>query len=302
MNLTSAVKILKNRYPRSTPGKYFAIAAVIVGILFVIGLAIKRNLDAEDTRLTDLATQQRVEREKQDKVLREKLAKLEITAREAGVLASTFEREASKSKLEILRLEGELEGNQVEIEALEDELSTASEEVIKKLLRTPLAVNLAKDIMVSVRKLYPMVTTEHLFFSATQENLFRTNPATAHLIYMALVAHPVKTQLISKLHGSLDLLTGQLEQSEKIVSLRSEELISMSSLVDDYQFTQESLEASLALDGRFIDTLEQQIAIMRKKNLFQRILPSLNVVLGPYYDPFRNTAGLGISLGLGWRF
>jgi len=142
----------------------------------------------------------------------------------------------------------------------------------------------------------------HLFFSETQENLFRANPATANLIYTIITENAVRIQIIGNLTDQIEVATDLLEQTVTLAEIRGEEILAYEVLVGEYDDVFDNLEAALSLERRTTSNLERQIAIMNRKNLFEKILPSLNVVLGPYYDPFRNQGGFAIALGLGWRF
>ena len=141
-----------------------------------------------------------------------------------------------------------------------------------------------------------------MFFSETQENLFRANPATANLIYTIITENAVRIHMVGNLTDQVEVATELLEQTADLVTLKEEEILAYETLVGEYDDVFDNLEASLYLERRATSNLERQISIMNRKNLFQRILPSLNVVLGPYYDPFRNQGGFAVALGLGWRF
>ena len=87
-----------------------------------------------------------------------------------------------------------------------------------------------------------------------------------------------------------------------MVELRGEEILAYEVLVSEYDEVFDNLEAALGVERQMTTNLKRQITLMTRKNFFQRVLPSLNIVVGPYYDPFRNQGGFAVALGLGWRF
>jgi hypothetical protein len=209
----------------------------------------------------------------------------------------TIRLSEAASKVEIELMEEELRSEQDERIALATQLDSAHETIAGTELKNSF---LGERITEELHNYFP--EAGHLFFSETQEDLFRTNPATANLIYTVITENAVRIQIIGNLTDQVTITTDLLEKSKVLAVFRGEEVLAYEVLVSEYDDVFDNLEAALSLERRAVSNLERQIAIMNRKNLFQKVLPSLNVVLGPYYDPFRNQGGFAVALGLGWRF
>jgi len=292
--LTSARAILR---PSSTFKKYFVYATALVAILGIIGMFISKQQNEELQKIAREATENRIARDEQFVELTEQLADMDDLTKLNVAFVADLVRVENEARLVLAKLNKKREEIEVEVLVLQKNLNNVHKDLARNELKDSF---LAERIVEDLGQLYP--GSGHLFFSETQENLFRTNPTTANLIYTVITENAVRIQIISNFSTHINILEEQLEESESIIELRNETIDKDMQWIADLQETQENLEAALKLDRRYSETLERQIALMRKKNFLERILPSLNVVVGPYYDPFKNSFGFGVALGFGWRF
>jgi len=277
--------------------QYFLYAAIILAILSLVNGFLTSRANAELAKEKADLEQLNEERAASNAELNAQLEDLhfasEITAQEIeGMRLSEV-----AAKVEIELMEEELRVDQDELIALATQLTAAHETLAGTELKNSF---LGERITEELYNYFP--ESGHLFFSETQENLFRANPATANAIYTIITENAVRIQIVGNLTDQVEVVTDLLEQTVTLVELRDEEILAYENLTVEFNETFDNLEAALSLERRTTSNLERQIAIMNRKNLFEKILPSLNVVLGPYYDPFRNQGGFAIALGLGWRF
>ena len=277
--------------------QYFLYAAKILAILSLVNgfLTSRANtqLAKEKADLEQLNEDRAASNAELNAQLEDLHFASEITAQEIeGMRLSEV-----AAKVEIELMEEELRVDQDELIALETQLTTAQDTLAGIELKNSF---LGERITEELYNYFP--ESGHLFFSETQDNLFRANPATANAIYTIITENAVRIQIVGNLSDQVEVVTDLLEQTVTLVELRDEEILAYENLTVEFNETFDNLEAALSLERRTTSNLERQIAIMNRKNLFEKILPSLNVVLGPYYDPFRNQGGFAVALGLGWRF
>lgn len=277
--------------------KYLIYATIVIAILSIIGIAIQNSLNAKlETEKADLQLLNK-ERAASNAELNAQLEDLQFASDEMLIDLETIRLSEAASKVEIELMEEELRVEQDESLALATQLTLAHDNLAGSQLKNSF---LGERITEELYNYFP--EAEHLFFSETQEDLFRTNPATANAIYAIITENAVRIQIIGSLEDQVGVTTDLLEQTTTLVALKDEEILAYEVLAFEFNETFDNLEAALSLERRTVSNLERQIAIMNRKNFFERILPSLNVVIGPYYDPFRNQGGFAIALGLGWRF
>ncbi len=277
--------------------KYLIYSVIIVAILGIIGVAIQNNLNGKLEKEKADLEQLNEERATANAELNAQVMDLEFLTSKTLAEIATLREEELVSLDNLIRYGGQLADSRIETKVLESQLKEAHEEIAGDRLKNSfLGARITQDL----QSYFPEVG--HLFFSETQDNLFRTNPATANAIYAIITENAVRIQLIGTLGGQITVIEEQVESMEGIIDLKDEEILAYMNLTDEFNDTFDNLEAALALERRTTDNLGRQIAIMNRKNLFERILPSLNVVIGPYYDPFNNRGGFAIALGLGWRF
>lgn len=277
--------------------QYFLYAAIILAVLSLVNgfLTSRANAQLEKEKVEAFriyAEREILIRKLQDD--RTMLANLQNTTELR--LAESGGKEAI-AQVAIKSLVQQLVVEKSESANLETQLNTAHETLAGIELKNSF---LGERITEELYDYFP--DPGHLFFSETQDNLFRTNPATASAIYAIITENAVRIQIIGSLTDQVVIATDLLEQTVTLANIRGEEILAYEVLVSEYDDVFDNLEAALSLERRVTANLERQIAIMNRKNLFQRVLPSLNVVIGPYYDPFRNQGGFAVALGLGWRF
>ena len=277
--------------------KYYAYAAVALVVLALIGYMVRSKYNAEleavraEYSVINEGRQVRAQR------LSERLTQLQATVDRTDTTLHDLEEETLNHQVEIRRLEIEDEKKQSEIEGLEGMLYDANEDIARNQLKDGF---IAEQIVDSLETMFPRES--HIFFSKTQADLFRTNPVTANLIYSVIMDNAVRIKLIEKMQGHTDNLMEQIGFQVNIINIQKEEISGIEFVNYEYERAQEELEAALSIERTAVTNLEKQIAIMTKRNMWEKILPSFNFVVGPYYDPIRNTAGVGVALGLGWRF
>lgn len=276
---------------------YLIYGTIIIAILGIIGIALQNRENAKLVQEKAALEQLNEDRARANGELNAQLEDLSVITERAMEDVAMLRRAEDAGRAEVDLLEEELTASKAESSVLEAQLEHAHENLAGTELKNSF---LAEQIVAELYNYFP--TAGHVFFSETQETLFRTNPETANLIYTVITENAVRVQLITQLGGQITALTEQVEAVEGIVTLRGEEIIAYENLTVEFNETFDNLEAALSLERRTVSNLERQIAIMNRKNLFEKILPSLNVVIGPYYDPFRNQGGFAIALGLGWRF
>ncbi len=277
--------------------QYFLYAAIILAVLSLVNGFLTSRANAELEKEKVEAFRIYAEREILIRKLhddRTMLANLQNTTQLR--LAESGEKEAV-AQIAIKNLVQQLGTEKAKGDNLEGQLTAAQDTLAGAELKNSF---IGERITEELYNYFPEAT--HLFFSETQENLFRTNPATANLIYTIITENAVRIQIVGNLTDQIEVATDLLEQTANLVTLKEEEILAYEVLVSEYDDVFDNLEAALSLERRTTSNLERQIAIMNRKNLFEKILPSLNVVLGPYYDPFRNQGGFAVALGLGWRF
>ncbi len=277
--------------------QYFLYAAIILAVLSLVNgfLTSRANaeLEKEKSELSRINSQRELSmRELQGDM--NTLAHLQDTTEKK--LADVSGEEAI-AQVAIESLVQQLGVEKAKGDNLEGQLTAAQETLAGTELKNSF---LGERITEELYSLYP--DSGHLFFSETQEDLFRANPETANLIYTVITENAVRIQIIGNLTDQVTVATDLLEQTADLVTLKEEEILAYENLTVEFNETFDNLEAALSLERRAVSNLERQIAIMNRKNLFQKVLPSLNVVIGPYYDPFRNQGGFAVALGLGWRF
>lgn len=277
--------------------KYGFIAVLVMVVLAIIGGLVNSRLTAEFEEL-------KAQNKENSTLSRIYQAELLDDISHLGRLVDNTDREIAKvrgeeavAQVTIQGLEEELEAEQVERGTLETLLNAAHENLAGAELKNSF---LGERITEELYNYFP--EANHLFFSETQENLFRANPATANAIYTIITENAVRIQIIGSLTDQVTITTDLLEQSDTLVTLRGEEILAYEVLVGEYDDVFDNLEAALSLERSITTNLNRQITILTRKNFFQRILPTLNIVVGPYYDPFRNQGGFAVALGLGWRF
>ena len=277
--------------------KYLIYATIVIAILGIVGAFIQRNLNAK-LELEKVALEQlNIDRAEANAKLNAQVIDLEFltseTLAEIGVLRET----EVLRRAEIEYQEGVIRRSKAESSDLETQLEEAHDTIAGRGLKDSF---LAERITSELGTYFP--ESGHVFFSETQDNLFKTNPETANLIYAIITENAVRIQLVDQLQLTVDGYDSALVASHNLVVLKGEEILAYENLVVEFDETFDNLESALSLERRTTANLERQIAIMNRKNLFERILPSLNIVIGPYYDPFNNRGGFAVALGLGWRF
>ena len=284
----------------TTKGKirrYFLYAAIIVSVLSFVNGFLKSRANAELKKEKLEIFRIYAEREILIEKLQDDRTMLANLQNDTHLrLATSGEKEAI-SQIAIQSLVQQLVVEKAKGDNLKGQLISVQETLAGAELKNSF---LGDRIIEELYDYFP--EAGHLFFSETQENLFRANPATANLIYTIITENAVRIHMVGNLTDQVEVATELLEQTADLVTLKEEEILAYETLVGEYDDVFDNLEASLYLERRATSNLERQISIMNRKNLFQRILPSLNVVLGPYYDPFRNQGGFAVALGLGWRF
>lgn len=277
--------------------QYFLYAAIILAVLSLVNGFLTSRANAQLEKEKVQAFQIYAEREILIRKLqddRTMLANLQNTTQLR--LAESGEKEAV-AQIAIKSLVQQLGTEKAESANLETQLTTVHDTLAGIELKNSF---LGERITEELYNYFPK--TDHIFFSETQSNLFRTNPVTANLIYTVILENAIRVQAMSRLSDQVSTVTDLLKQTETLVTLKGEEILAYETLVSEYDDVFDNLEAALSLERRTVSNLERQISIMNRKNLFQKVLPSLNVVLGPYYDPFRNQGGFAVALGFGWRF
>jgi len=277
--------------------QYFLYAAIILAVLSLVNgfLTSRANAELEKEKLESFriyAEREVAIRHLQDGI--EVLTILQDTTERR--LAESGEKEAI-AHVAIQSLVQQLGVEKAKGDNLEGQLTAAHDNLAGAELKNSF---LGERITEELYNYFP--EAGHLFFSETQENLFRANPATANAIYTIITENAVRIQIIGNLSDQVTVATDLLEQTTTLANFRGEEILAYEVLVSEYDDVFDNLEAALSIERRTVSNLERQISIMNRKNLFEKILPSLNVVLGPYYDPFRNQGGFAVALGLGWRF
>lgn len=277
--------------------QYFLYAAIILAVLSLVNGFLTSRANAELEKEKSELSRIYLEREGLISALqsdRTMLANLQNDT--ASRLADSGEKEAI-AQVAIQSLVQQLGTEKAKGDNLETQLNTAHETLAGIELKNSF---LGERITEELYDYFP--DPGPLFFSETQDNLFMTNPATASAIYTIITENAVRIQIIGSLTSQVEIATDLLEQTADLAEIRGEEILAYEVLVGEYDDVFDNLEAALSLERRVTSNLERQIAIMNRKNFFEKILPSLNVVLGPYYDPFRNQGGFAVALGLGWRF
>ena len=277
--------------------QYFLYAAIILAILSLVNGFLTSRANTQLAKEKADLEQLNKDRATSNAELNAQLADLHFASEITMQEIEGYRLSEVAAKDEIDRMELEITESKAESNALEAQLEEAHENLAGTGLKNTF---LGDQITNELRNHFP--SSEHVFFSSTQEDLFRVNPETANLIYTVITENAVRVQLIEQLNTSIEATGYQLEAAEFLVDLRGDEIDAYVNLVAEFNETFDNLEAALSLERRTVSNLERQIAIMNRKNLFQKVLPSLNVVIGPYYDPFRNQGGFAVALGLGWRF
>jgi len=277
--------------------QYFLYAAIVLAVLSLINgfLTSRANaaLEKEKSELSRIHLEREIS-------IRELQDDMNVLAHLQDTTQRRLEESGSKEAIAHVAIESLVQQLGVEKakgDNLEGQLIAAQDTLAGAQLKNSF---LGERITEELYNYFP--EAGHLFFSETQENLFRTNPATANLIYTIIIENAVRIQIVGNLSDQVTVATDLLEQTTALVILKEEEILAYEVLVGEYDGVFDNLEAALSLERRAVSNLERQIAIMNRKNLFEKILPSLNVVLGPYYDPFRNQGGFAVALGFGWRF
>ena len=277
--------------------KYLIYATIVIAILGIIGVAIQNNLNEKLAKEKSDLEGLNEDRAAANAELNAQLADLQFASDELLIDLETIRLAEAASKVEIELMEIEISESKVR----SDDLFVRLKAVHDDLAGSNLVPSFLGDIIEQELVNY-FPDAGHVFFTQTQSDLFKANPETANLIYTVITENAVRIQIIGGLTDQVTIVTDLLEQTTTLVTLKDEEIEAYENLTVEFNETFDNLEAALSLERRTTSNLERQIAIMNRKNFFERILPSLNVVIGPYYDPFRNQGGFAIALGLGWRF
>lgn len=282
---------------RKKTKSYMIYATIIIAILGIIGVALRNRENAKLVKEKAALQLLNEDRALANAELNDQLADLSSAKNDNLAEIERVKVEEMLARAEMKQWKRVYEKSKAESSALEAQLEEAHNTIAGRGLKGSF---LADQITSELYNYFP--ESGHVFFSETQDSLFKTNPETANLIYSVIMENAVRIQIIGNLSDQVVVVTDLLEQTTGLVALKDEEIESYVILTEEFNETFDNLEAALSIERRTTSNLERQIAIMNRKNLFERILPSLNIVIGPYYDPFKNQYGVAVALGLGWRF
>ena len=245
--------------------QYFLYAAIILAILSLVNGFLTSRANAQLAKEKADLVILNEDRAAANAELNAQLEDLHFASEITAQSIEGYRLSEVAAKVEIELMEEEITESKAESNALETQLEEAHSTLAGRGLKDSF---LAERITEDLRNHYP--SAGHVFFSETQDSLFKANVETANLIYTVITENAVRIQLIEQLNVQVESLNHSYNAGYIIVGLRDDQIRAYETLVDEFNETFDNLEAALSLERRTTSNLERQIAIMNRKNLFEK--------------------------------